>query len=145
MLRKVLSLAIALTAVAPAAQAAAPPPRLTGTPTATFAVNSNSSNGRFVTIGAVVHLDRRFADSAEQRHYALVAGTSLHRGEVLPDETFGGTSIGRFARRPGAWYTAEAVQLRKHSSVRNAARWEIALARDGRIVGAIKHVTLRRG
>jgi len=36
------------------------------------------------------------------------------------------------------------VQLRKHTSVRSA-RWEIALVRDGRIVGAIKHVTLRRG
>jgi hypothetical protein len=33
--------------------------------------------------------------------------------------------------------------VRKHSSVRNA-QWEVALARDGRIVGAIKHVTLRR-
>jgi hypothetical protein len=36
------------------------------------------------------------------------------------------------------------VQLHQRSSVRNGARWELALARDNRIVGAIKHVTLRR-
>ena len=52
---------------------------------------------------------------------------------------------GAASRAPGAWHLAEAVQLRKHSSVRAGARWEIALARDGRIVGAIKHVRLRRG
>jgi hypothetical protein len=144
MLRRVVSLAIAIAAVAPAAQAATAPPRLIGTPTTSYSNLSNASNGRFVSIGAVVRLDRRFADTAEQHRYALVVGTRLHRGEVLPDETFGGGSIGRLARRPGAWYAAEAVQLRKHASVRNGARWEIALARDGRIVGAIKHVTLRR-
>jgi hypothetical protein len=95
MLRRILVLAVALVAAAPAARAATAPPRLIGTPTASFATSSNASNGRFVTIGAVVRLDRRFADSTELQRYALVVGTSLHRGQVLPDETFGGGSLGR--------------------------------------------------
>src|SRR4051812_20796658 len=147
LLRQGLSFAVALPAVpalAPAAHAATAPPRLIGTPSVTYAISSNASSGRFVTIGGVVRLDRRFADTTEQHRYALVVGTRLHRGEVLPDELFGGTALGRFNRHPGAWYAAEAAQLRKHSSVRNGARWDVALARDGRIVGAIKHVTLRR-
>jgi hypothetical protein len=144
LLRKVVALAIAFAAVAPAAHAATPPPRLVGAPTVSYAVSSNTSNGRFVTIGAVVRLDRAFRSSAELHRYTLVAGTRQRSGQVLPDETFGGLSLGRLARRPGAWYAAEAVQLRKHTSVRNP-RWEIALAGDGRILGAIKHVTLRRG
>jgi len=33
---------------------------------ATYTITSNADNGRFVTVGAVVRLDRRFADMAEQ-------------------------------------------------------------------------------
>jgi hypothetical protein len=141
LLATVLAAAAVLAAVADAATA---PPRLIGTPSVRYSVTSNTSNGRFVTIGAVVRLDRRFASSAELRRYSLVAGTRLRRVRILPDELFGGTALGRLARRPGAWYAVEAAQLRKHASARNGSRWEIALARDGRVIGAIKHVTLRR-
>jgi hypothetical protein len=150
MLRKTTSLLIAVVALAavaivPAARAQTAPPRLIGPPTVRYVISSNASNGRFVTLGAIFRLDRRFTDVAEQHRYTIVAGTRLHRGQILPDELFGGGTIGRFPRRAGAWYEAEAVQLRKHASVRNGARWEIALARGKQIVGPIKHVTLRRG
>jgi hypothetical protein len=95
-------------------------------------------------VAGAMRLDRRFADSAEQHCSTIVAAPHLQRGQVLADELFGGGSLGRLPRRAGAWYEAEAVQLHQRASVRNGARWEIALARDNRIVGAIKHVTLRR-
>jgi hypothetical protein len=140
------AVALAVVVLVPVAhaQTSTSPPRLIGTPTVRYSIGSNASNGRFVTIGAVIRLDRAFDSSAELHRYTLVAGTRLRSGQVLPDELFGGSALGRTARRPGAWYAAEAAQLRKHTSVRSGAPWEIALARDGRIVGAIKHVTLRR-
>jgi hypothetical protein len=137
-------LALAAAALAPAARAATAPPHLVGTPTVRYSVSSNTDNGRFVTIGAVVRLDRRFAGAAEQHRYTIVAAPHLRRGQVLPDKLFGGGALSRVSNRPGAWYAAEAVQLHQRSSVRNGARWELALARGTTIVGAIKHVILRR-
>jgi hypothetical protein len=136
--------ALAAAALAPAARAATAPPHLIGTPTVRYSIDSNTANGRFVTVGAVVRLDRRFADAAEQHRYTIVAAPHLRRGQLLADELFGGSTPSRLPKRAGAWYLAEAVQLHQRSSVRNGARWELALAHDNKIVGAIKHVTLRR-
>ena len=90
-------------------------------------------------------LDRRFANTTEQHRYTVVAARHLVPGEILPDELFGGTALGRFSPRRGAWYQAEAVQLHQRRTVRAGARWQVALARGNRIVGAVKTVTLRRG
>ena len=98
---------------------------------------------RFVSLGATVHLTRRFRDSAEHR-YTIVAAPHLRRGQRLDDELFGGSSLGR-ASRLGAWYRAEAVQLRQRRSARAGDRWQVALARGNRIVGAVKRVRLLRG
>jgi hypothetical protein len=135
---------LATLAVAPVAQAAAAPPRIVGTPTVTAASVSSTGNGRFVSLGATVRLDRPFANATEQHRYALVAAPRLRAGERLPDALFGGSVLGRLGRRPGAWYTGEVAQLALHRAVRSGARWQVALARGNRIVGVVKPVTLRR-
>jgi hypothetical protein len=118
---------------------AAPTPQIVGTPAVTYKVVDGA-----VSIGATVHLDRTFTSTTDQRRYSVVAAPALTRGEKLADELFGGTSLGRLSNRKGAWYRAEAVQLKKRSSVKRGARWKVALARGGRVVGAIKTVTLRK-
>ena len=103
-----------MTAVAIAMLAAglAAPPHLVGTPHATTAIVDGA-----VSVGVHVRLDRRFADSAEQRRYAVVAAPHLQTGQRLPQELFGGTSLGRIGHREAPWYAAEALQLRKRASV----------------------------
>jgi hypothetical protein len=97
-----------------------------------------------VSVGALVHLDRRFASTAEQHRYTVVAAPHLVRGQALPDHLFGGTVLGRYARRDGAWYFGEAVQAHQRRAVRAGDRWQVALARDDRVIGLVKTVTLKR-
>src|SRR5690242_16531375 len=101
-------LALAAAALPPAAGAAPAPPRLSGPPTLTFVVAHDKDNGGFVSVGALVHLDRRFTSTAEQHRYTVVAAPHLVRGQALPDRSFGGTVLGRYAPRRGAWYAGEA-------------------------------------
>jgi hypothetical protein len=137
---------LAAAAVAPAAHAqSSAPPRLTGAPTVSFVIAHTTDQGRFVSVGTLVHLDRRFRNTAEQHRYSVVAAPRLVSGQVLPDRLFGGTVLGRYAPRPGAWYVGEAVQLHKHRIAHAGDRWQVALARDGRVIGRVKTVTLRRG
>jgi hypothetical protein len=136
--------AAAAAALAPAAGAATAPPRLSGPPTLTYVIAHDTDSGRFVSIGATVHLDRRFAGTAEQHRYTVVAAPHLVRGQALPDRLFGGTVLGRYGARGGAWYFGEAVQLHQRRSVRAGDRWQVALARDDRLIGLVKTVTLRR-
>jgi hypothetical protein len=140
----VFTVALAAAALAPVAQASAAQPRLVGTPVVTYSLASSAYGGRFVSIGATFRLDRPFANAAEQRRFTIVAAPRLRRGQVLPDTLFGGTALGRVRGRAGAWYRAEAVQLRQRSRVARGARWRVALARGNRIVGAVKTVRLRR-
>jgi hypothetical protein len=149
MIRTALSLLtaalIAVAALAPAAaDAEAAPPRIVGSPALTYTIVSNTDNGRFVSVGAIVRLSRRFADTAEQHRYTIVAAPHLRRGQRLADELFGGSALGRVSRT-GAWYAGEAVQLRRRGHVRAGDRWQVALARDNRIVGAVKTVRLLHG
>ena len=134
-----LALAAAALAAADPATAAAAPPKLVGTPFASYKIVDGA-----VSIGATVRLDRRFADTDEMHRYSLVAAPHLVRGQKLPGELFGGTALGRFPSRPGAWYRAEAQQLHKRSAVKPGARWQLALASGNRIVGVVKTVRLRR-
>ena len=136
--------ALAAAALAPAAGAATAPPRLSGPPTLTYVIAHDTDNGRFVSLGALVHLDRRFAGTAEQHRYTIVAAPHLVRDQALPDRHFGGTVLGRYGPRRGAWYFGEAVQLHQRRSVRAGDRWQVALARDDRVIGLVKTVTLRR-
>jgi hypothetical protein len=136
--------ALAAAALAPAAGAAPAPPRLSGPPMLTYVIAHDTDNGRFVSVGALVHLDRRFASTAEQHRYTVVAAPHLVPGQALPDRLFGGTVLGRYARRDGAWYFGEAAQLHQRRSVRAGDRWQVALARDDRVIGLVKTVTLRR-
>jgi hypothetical protein len=138
--------ALAAAAVVPAAHAqSSAPPRLVGAPTVTFAIAHNADQGRFVSVGALVRLDRRFRTTAEQHRYTVVAAPRLVSGQVLPDRLFGGTALGRYAPRAGAWYAGEAAQLRKRRIAHAGDRWQVALARDGRVIGRVRTVALRRG
>ena len=138
---KTLTLALIATTVGAAAPAtaAAAPPKLVGTPFVSYKVVDGA-----VSIGATVRLDRRFADTTEMHRYSLVAAPRLKRGQQLPDALFGGTALGRFPSRPGAWYRAEAQLLHKRSAVKSGTRWQVALASGDRIVGVVKTVRLRR-
>ena len=137
--------ALAAAQLAPAAGAATAPPRLSGPPTLTYVIAHDTDNGRFVSVGALVHLDRRFTSTAEQHRYTVVAAPHLVRGQALPDRLFGGTVLGRYAPRGGAWYAGEAAQLHQRRSARAGDRWQVALARDDRVIGLVKTVALRRG
>lgn len=113
-------------------------------PTLTYVITHDTDNGRFVSVGALVHLDRRFASTAEQHRYTVVAAPHLVRGQALPDRLFGGTVS---AATPGA--TARGTSARP-SSCTSAARSAPAtagrsrLARDDRVIGLVKTVTLTR-
>ena len=122
------------------AAATVAPPKLAAGPSLTVRATPQS-----VSIGAVVRLDRPFADRAEQRRYALVAAPRLHTGQRLPDRLFGGTSLGRLRNRPGAWYAAEAIQITPRSRVARGARWQVALVRGNHVVGGVRTVRLKRG
>jgi hypothetical protein len=110
-------------------------PLIVGTPAVDTAVVDHN-----LSVGVTLHLDRRFVSSAEQHRYAIVAAPALHRGQRLPDELFGGTTLGRLH---GAVYRAEAAQLRRRANVDHGARWKVALARGGRVVGTVKTIRLR--
>jgi hypothetical protein len=131
-------------AIAPAAPAAAAPPRLVGTPALTYDIAGSADAGRFVSVGATIRLDRPFVNRTELHRYTVVAAPRLRAGQHLADELFGGTALRRISARRGAWYRAEAVELKQRRSVRRGARWQVALARGNRVVGVVKTVTLRR-
>ena len=111
---------------------------LVGTPHATAQVVDGA-----VSVGVHVRLDRQFASRAEQGRYAVVAAPHLKTGQKLPQRLFGGTSLGRIGGASAPWYAAEALQLRKRAGVADGARWQVALVRSGRVVGAVKTVRLR--
>lgn len=136
--------AAVVAALAPAAPAAAAPPKLIRTPVLTYDITSTADSGRFVSVGARVRLDRPFVNSTELHRYTVVAAPRLRTGQRLADELFGGSALGRIAARPGAWYAAEAVQLKQRRTVRRGERWQIALARGNQIAGVVKPVRLRR-
>lgn len=117
--------------------AAPPPPPLIHTPIAEYAIVRD-----FVSIGVKVRLARPLA---ERGRYSVIAAPRLRRGRELPDELFGGGSLGRLTGRRGVWYVAEAAQLRRRHTVTAGARWQVALARSGHVVGVVKTVRLRRG
>jgi hypothetical protein len=82
-MKKPVALILALAAVAAvpgAASAAAAPPKLVGAPILTYAIASNATNGRFVSVGAKVRLDRPFASRAEQRRRGRRSPTSSSAG-----------------------------------------------------------------
>jgi|1185.fasta_scaffold533675_2 hypothetical protein len=128
----------ATAALAPAANAATTP-QIVGTPSVSYKVVDGA-----LSIGATLHLNRAFTDATDQHRYSVVAAPTLKHGQKLADELFGGTALGRLGNRSGAWYKAEAVQLKKRTSVKRGARWQVALARGNHIVGLVKTVTLRR-
>jgi len=140
----VASAAALVAALTPAAPAAAAPPKLIGTLALTYDIARTTDDGRFVSVGARVRLDRPFVNGTELRRYAVVAAPRLRTGQRLAGELFGGSALGRITARRGAWYAAEAVQLERRRSVRRGARWQVALARGNRIVGVVKTVALRR-
>lgn len=132
-LRPVLA-ALALTAVAAAPASAAAPHLVGGRLTAK---RITTPHGPFVSFGAVVRLDRDVT-TRERSHIGLVTAPWNHRGQVasgaaLPDNLFGGTSLGRIGSPGRHCYVAEVAQVTSHTGVRFGSTWRLAI-HDGRHV-----------
>ena len=131
-----LRLALALVAVAivpGAAHAATPPPHLVGGKLTAKRVTT--PQGAFVSFGAVVRLSRGIT-TRERSHLALITAPWSHReqvagGATLPDNLFGGTSLGRIGSPERHCYVAEVAQVQNHTSVRAGSTWRLAV-HDGR-------------
>jgi hypothetical protein len=124
------------------AQSAGGPPQLTRTPVVSYTV-ARDRRGRYVTLGAVVRLDRAMT-SARRRKYSLVASPTLRTGQSVPAALFGGASLGRIGLTSRRCYSAEVSQLKRRSSVRSGAKWRLGFSDGKRVTGQVKQVTLRR-
>jgi hypothetical protein len=135
--------AAALPASAAAAPAADPPPRLAAKPAVSFQIIADGK-GHFVSFGAVVRLRHKLSDH-QRRTFALVAGTRLRSGQAVPDELFGGTTLGRVGTAGRNCYAGEVAQLRRHASVHSGDVWRVAFTDGTRVVGPVRSVRLVRG
>jgi hypothetical protein len=93
----------------------------------------------YFSLSAVVKLNRSLTSADRQGGgFGLIGSLwatrrNLDRGTQLPDELFGGTSLGRVGRAGAHCYRAEVAQLNAHRTVRPGRPWRIAL-HDGQTV-----------
>jgi hypothetical protein len=146
---KAISTILALGALAalPASGGAAVPsdaaPQFATDPAVSFQIIADRKS-HFVSLGAVVRL-RHALTERQRRSFGLIAGTRLRVGQSVPDELFGGTTLGRLGTKGRNCYAAEVAQLRRHASVHAGDVWRVAFA-DGRHVAAqVRSVRLVRG
>jgi hypothetical protein len=143
----VAALALAAFGVLPAATVAAPAaggaPQLAAKPAVSFQVIVDDK-GHFVSLGGVVRLRHKLTDH-QRRTFALIAGTRLRSGQAVPDELFGGTTLGRIGSVGRNCYAAEVSQLRRHASVHSGAVWRVAFTDGTRVAGPVSSVRLARG
>ena len=135
----------ALAMLAPAAGAGGSPngaPKLARTPTVSLAIIADRQ-GHHASLAAVVRLERQLTDR-QRRVYGLVAGPVLRAGQAVPDELFGGTSLGRIGDKDRHCYAAEVAQLRRHTTVRDGARWRIGFTDGSTVSAQVRTVTLHR-
>jgi hypothetical protein len=135
--------AAALPAAAGAAPASDPPPGLAAKPAVSFQVVVDDK-GHFVSLGGVVRLRHKLTDH-QRRTFALVAGARLRTGQAVPDELFGGTSLGRIGSAGRNCYAAEVGQLRRHAGVHSGAIWRVGFTDGTRVVGTVRAARLVRG
>jgi hypothetical protein len=133
----------ALPAAAAAALARDGAPRFAAGPAVSFQV-SVDRKGHFVSLGAVVRL-RSALTEHQRRTYGLLAGPLLRPGQPVPDELFGGTTLGRIGANGRHCYAAEVAQLRRHAVVHSGAVWRVGFTDGHRVAGHVTPVRLVRG
>jgi hypothetical protein len=117
------------------------PVRLVGTPAVHYTWIERGG-ARFASFAAVVKLNRALTRAEQRRgRYSLVVAPGLRRSQELPDELFGGGSLGRIGNR-GHCYSAEPSQLASRPAPRPRARWRLGIAANERVLGQVKRVTL---
>jgi hypothetical protein len=129
-----IAIALAAAALVPAAaHAATAPPHLVGGKLT--AKRITTPQGTFVSFGAVVRLDRGVT-TRERSHIGLITAPWNHReqvadGAALPDNLFGGTSLGRIGSPGRHCYVAEVAEVRNHTKIRYGSTWRLAV-HDGK-------------
>jgi hypothetical protein len=139
-------LAVAALAALPASSGAAVPsdaPQFAADPGVSFQIIVDPK-GHFVSLGAVVRL-RHALTERQRRGFGLIAGTRLRAGQSVPDELFGGTTLGRLGTKGRHCYAAEVAQLRRHASVHTGDVWRVAFTDGQHVAGQVRSVTLVRG
>jgi hypothetical protein len=140
-------LALAALAALPASSGAAIPsdaaPQFAADPGVSFQIIVDRK-GHFVSLGAVVRL-RHALTERQRRTFGLIAGTRLRAGQSVPDELFGGTTLGRLGTKGRHCYAAEVAQLRRHASVHTGDIWRVAFTDGRRVAGQVRSVTLVSG
>jgi hypothetical protein len=138
----------ALAALAlPASGTAAVPrdaaPQLAAAPGVSFQILVDRK-GRYVSFGAVVRLRHKLTEH-QRRTFGLIAGTRLRAGQPVPDELFGGTTLGRLGTKGRNCYAAEVAQLRRHTSVHAGDVWRVAFADSKNVAAQVRSVHVVRG
>ena len=94
-----------------------------------------TAQGSFVSFGAVVRLDRALPAKGRSQLGLITAPRSdrkqIANGAALPDNLFGGTSLGRIGAAARHCYVAEVAQVRNHTNIRFGSTWHLAV-HDGR-------------
>jgi hypothetical protein len=88
---------------------------------------------------------RQALTDRQRRTYGLLAGPLLRAGQAVPDELFGGTTLGRIGDKGRHCYAAEVAQLRRHASVHNRAGWRVAFHDGHRVAAQVRSAPLARG
>jgi hypothetical protein len=135
--------ATAFAVLAGSGGAATSPPKFTKTPVLTYH-STKDREGRYVTVGAFVRLDRTFTDKL-RRKYFLVAGTSLRGGQTLPKELFGGGTLGKLGKSSRHCYAeANVALLKRKKSTSAGTSWGIAFASGKKVVGKVWRVKIKK-
>lgn len=137
-----MALATATTAVAQTA------PRIVKASTIGAKRITPKSGDPYYSLGAVVKLDRSLT-ADERRRLGLVASpgatrANLDLGTTLPDELFGGTSLGRVGRPAAHCYIAEIAQLHAHKTIKPRLSWRIALHNGQTVLRTAPRVTIAK-
>ena len=136
--KSLIAVALAATAAAPVtARAQQAAPRLLGGQLT--AKRITTPQGAFVSFGAVVRLSRGIT-TRERSHIGLITAPWSHReqvanGAALPDNLFGGTSLGRIGRAQRHCYVAEVAQVQNHTKIRYGSIWRLAVHNGNQALG----------
>ena len=118
-------------------------PRFAAAPAVSFQIVADR-NGHFASLGAVVRL-RHALTERQRRTYGLLSGPLLRAGQAVPDELFGGTTLGRIGIKGRHCYAAEVAQLRRHAAVHSGDVWRVGFTDGHRVAAQVVRVTLVRG
>jgi hypothetical protein len=139
--------ALAAFVAVPATGGAAVPsdaaPQFAAAPAVSFQIVVDRK-GHFASLGAVVRLRHELTEH-QRRSFGLIAGTRLRAGQSVPDELFGGTTLGRLGTKGRNCYAAEVAQLRRHASVHSGDVWRVAFADGTHVAAQVRAVRLVRG